>query len=80
MAPIVFFPQLHAKTELECGTLLLFIHLNLAPAVKENENLMHCINLGAINVTSVNLKKAGMASRNVVIKNNSRCFKSALLK
>ena len=31
-------------------TFLLFIHLNLAPAVKENENLMHCINLGAINV------------------------------
>ena len=46
----VFFPQRHAKTELECGMLLLFIHQNLAPAVKENENLMHCINLGAINV------------------------------
>ena len=30
-------------------------------------------------VTSVNLKKAGMASRNIVIKNNTRCFKSALL-
>ena len=29
-------------------------------------------------VTSVNLKKAGMASRNIVIKNNIRCFKSAL--
>ena len=28
-------------------------------------------------VTSVNLKKAGMASRNIVIKNNIRCFKSA---
>ena len=41
----VFFPQRHAKTELECGTLLLFVHLNLAQAVKENENLMHCINL-----------------------------------
>ena len=40
----VFFPQRHAKSELECGTLSLFIHLNLAPAVKENENLMHCIN------------------------------------
>ena len=36
----------HAKIELECGTLLLFIHLNLVPAVKENENLMHCINVG----------------------------------
>ena len=46
----VFFPLRHAKTELECGTLLLFIHLNLAPAAKENENLVHCINLGAINV------------------------------
>ena len=42
----VFFPQRRAKTELECGTLLLFVDLNLAPAVKENENLMHCINLG----------------------------------
>ena len=42
----VFFPRRHAKTELEFGTLLLFIHLNLAPAVKENENLMHCINVG----------------------------------
>ena len=42
----VFFPRLHAKAELECGTLLLFIHLNLAPAVKENESLMHCINFG----------------------------------
>ena len=30
-------------------------------------------------LTSVNLKKAGMASRNIVIKNNTRCFKSALL-
>ena len=30
-------------------------------------------------VTSVNLKKAGMASRNIVVKNNTRCFKSALL-
>ena len=39
-----------AREELECGTLLLFIHLNLAPTVKENENLMRCINLGAINV------------------------------
>ena len=39
-------PVRHAKTELECGTLLLFIHLNLAPAVKENESLMHCINFG----------------------------------
>ena len=29
-------------------------------------------------VTSVNLKKAGMASRNIVIKNSTRCFKSAL--
>ena len=29
-------------------------------------------------VTSVNLKKAGMASRNIFIKNNIRCFKSAL--
>ena len=29
-------------------------------------------------VTSVNLKKAGMASRNTVIKNNTRCIKSAL--
>ena len=29
-------------------------------------------------VTSVNLKKAGMASRNIVVKNNTRCFKSAL--
>ena len=38
------------RLELECGTLLLFIHLNLAPAVKVNENLMHCINLGSINV------------------------------
>ena len=28
--------------------------------------------------TSVNLKKVGMASRNIVIKNNIRCFKSAL--
>ena len=28
---------------------------------------------------TVNLKKAGMASRNIVIKNNTRCFKSALL-
>ena len=46
----VFFPRRHAKTELEFGTLLLFIHLNLALAVKENENLMHCIKLGAINV------------------------------
>ena len=27
--------------------------------------------------TSVNLKKAGLASRNIVIKNNARCFKSA---
>ena len=35
-----------AAHELECGTLLLFIHQNLAPAVKENINLMHCINLG----------------------------------
>ena len=26
------------------------------------------------------LKKAGMASRNIVIKNNIRCFKSALQK
>ena len=25
-----------------------------------------------------NLKKAGMASRNIVLKNNTRCFKSAL--
>ena len=25
----------------------------------------------------VNLKKAGMANRNIVIKNNTRCFKSA---
>ena len=25
-------------------------------------------------VTSVNLKKAGMASRNIVIKNNTRCY------
>ena len=33
-----------------------------------------------VTVTSVNLKKAGMASRNIVIKNNTRCFKSALLK
>ena len=31
------------------------------------------------NITSVNLKKVGMASRNIVIKNNTRCFKSALL-
>ena len=30
-------------------------------------------------VTSVNLKKAGMASRNIVMKKNTRCFKSALL-
>ena len=30
-------------------------------------------------LTSVNLKKTGMASRNIVIKNNTRCFKSALL-
>ena len=29
-------------------------------------------------VTSVNLKKAGLASRNIVIKNNTCCFKSAL--
>ena len=29
-------------------------------------------------VTSVNLKKADMASRNIVIKNNTRCFQSAL--
>ena len=29
-------------------------------------------------LTSVNLKKAGMDSRNIVIKNNTRCFKSAL--
>ena len=29
-------------------------------------------------VTSVNLKKTGMASRNIVIKNNTLCFKSAL--
>ena len=29
-------------------------------------------------VTSVNLKKAGMASQNIVIKNNTRRFKSAL--
>ena len=35
-----------AKTELDCGTLLLFIHLNVAPAVKESENLMHGINVG----------------------------------
>ena len=27
---------------------------------------------------SLNLKKAGIASRNIVIKNNTRCFKSAL--
>ena len=32
-----------------------------------------------VTVTSVNLKKTGMASRNIVIKNNTRCFKSALL-
>ena len=30
-------------------------------------------------VTSVNLKKAGMDSRNIVMKNNTRYFKSALL-
>ena len=30
------------------------------------------------NVTSVNLKKAGMASQNIPIKHNTRCFKSAL--
>ena len=36
-------------------------------------------NLTDVTVTSVNLKKAGMASRNIVIKNNTRCFKSALL-
>ena len=29
-------------------------------------------------VTSANLKNAGMASRNIVIKNNIRYFKSAL--
>ena len=29
-------------------------------------------------LTSVNLKKTGMACRNIVIKNNTRCFKSAL--
>ena len=29
-------------------------------------------------ITSVNLRKAGMASRNLVIKNNTRCLKSAL--
>ena len=32
----------------------------------------------ATSVTSVNLKKAGMTSRNIVIKNNTPCFKSAL--
>ena len=29
-------------------------------------------------LTSVNLTKTGMACRNIVIKNNTRCFKSAL--
>ena len=29
-------------------------------------------------VTAVNLKKVGMASRNIVIKNNTRCYESAL--
>ena len=33
---------------------------------------------GLSSVTSVNLKKAGIASRNIVIKNNTPCFKSAL--
>ena len=35
-------------------------------------------NVSFVDCTSVNLKKAGMASRNIVTKNNIRCFKSAL--
>ena len=31
-----------------------------------------------VHTVSVNLKKAGLASRNIVTKNNIRCFKSAL--
>ena len=37
-----------------------------------NTGALCCPNL------SVNLKKAGMASRNIVIKNSTRCFKSPL--
>ena len=40
-------------------------------------SMLYC-NCYISSVTSVNLKKAGIASRNIVIKNNTRCFKSAL--
>ena len=34
--------------------------------------------MACFDVTSVNLKKVGIASRNIVIKNNIRCYESAL--
>ena len=52
-------------------------HFRLSILLRHSPFIYYC-DCYISSVTSVNLKKAGMANRNIVIKNNTRCFKSAL--